>query len=85
MFTVYLLYSEKFNKIYVGFTSNLEERMKSHNELGKKGYTLKYRPWTLIYTVVFEDKSSAMKREKQLKSANGRVFCWNQVEEFLKK
>jgi putative endonuclease len=76
MFTVYLLYSSKFNKIYIGFTSNLEERIKSHNELGTKGYTLKYRPWTIIYTETFQDKSSAMKREKELKSSRGRAFCW---------
>ncbi|WP_084163758.1 GIY-YIG nuclease family protein [Olivibacter sitiensis] len=29
-FTVYALYSEKHDKIYIGFTSNLAERLKSH-------------------------------------------------------
>ncbi|WP_084163759.1 GIY-YIG nuclease family protein [Olivibacter sitiensis] len=32
-FTVYVLYSEKHDKIYIGFTSNLPERLRSHNEL----------------------------------------------------
>ncbi|RZJ51812.1 MAG: GIY-YIG nuclease family protein, partial [Flavobacterium sp.] len=44
-FAVYILYSEKFNKNYTGCTSNLIERFKSHNLLGTKGYTLKFRPW----------------------------------------
>ena len=69
----------KYNKIYIGYTSNIEQRLLSHNELETKGYTLKYRPWKLIYTEVFFEKLEAMKREKQLKSAKGREFIWNLV------
>ena len=79
MFSVYVLYSEKFNKIYIGYTSNIEQRLLAHNELETKGYTLRYRPWTLIHSENFSDKTSAMKREKQLKSAKGRAFIWNLV------
>ncbi len=74
MYIVYVLYSEKYDKIYIGYTSNLEQRLLSHNELGTKGYTLKYRPWKVIHQEVFPTKAEAMKREKQLKSAQGRVF-----------
>jgi putative endonuclease len=77
MFLVYALYSEKYQKIYIGYTSNIEQRLLSHNELGTKGYTLRYRPWKLIYTESFLLKSDAMKREKLLKSAKGREFIWN--------
>ncbi|MFY0674360.1 MAG: GIY-YIG nuclease family protein [Bacteroidia bacterium] len=76
MFTVYVLHSPKFNKIYIGYTSNLEQRLLSHNELGKKGWTIKFRPWKVLYTEGFETKAEAMKREKQLKSAKGREFIW---------
>jgi putative endonuclease len=58
----------------VGFTSNLENRLLSHNELGTKGYTLKYRPWEIIHTEIFETKSEAMKRELFLKSGKGREW-----------
>ncbi|SHM55402.1 putative endonuclease [Cyclobacterium lianum] len=68
MFTVYVLYSEKFNKIYIGFTSDLEKRLISHNELGKKGWTIKFRPWNVIHTEKFESKKEAMDREKYLKT-----------------
>ena len=74
MFTVYVLYSKDFDKIYVGFTSDLEQRILSHNELGKKGWTIKFRPWQLIYKEEYPEKSNAMKREKQLKTATGRNF-----------
>ncbi len=73
-FVVYILYSEKFNKTYTGFTSNLLERFKSHNELGTKGYTIKFRPWTLIHVEFFNEKKDAMKREKFLKTGQGRLF-----------
>ncbi|MBX2964679.1 MAG: GIY-YIG nuclease family protein [Cyclobacteriaceae bacterium] len=71
---VYVLFSEAFDKIYVGFTSDLEARLASHNYLAKKGWTIKFRPWVLIYSEKFEDKSRALKRERELKSARGRVF-----------
>ena len=80
MFTVYVLYSELHNKIYIGFTSNLEARLASHNAEKGKGYTHRFKPWKVIHTELFEIKAEVLKREKQLKSAKGREFIWNLVE-----
>ena len=76
MFTVYLLYSKDYDKIYIGYTSDIEERLLSHNIYAKKGWTVKFLPWTLIYTETFETKNDAMQREKQLKTVKGREFTW---------
>ncbi|OXB03818.1 endonuclease [Flavobacterium plurextorum] len=76
-FVIYILYSEKFNKNYTGFTSNLIKRFKSHNLLTTKGYTIKFRPWTIIHIEFFNSKSEAMKREKYLKTGIGREFIKN--------
>ncbi|MBK8557732.1 MAG: GIY-YIG nuclease family protein [Lewinellaceae bacterium] len=73
-YTVYILFSKTYSKSYVGFTANLEERLKSHNELGNKGWTIKYRPWVLVHTEEYETKSEAMQREKYLKSGVGREW-----------
>jgi putative endonuclease len=81
MFTVYALYSVKYNKIYIGFTSNIAERLKSHNEFATNGWTIKFRPWKLFYTEGFEFKTSAMKRERELKSAKGREFLRSKLKE----
>ncbi len=81
MFTVYVLYSVVHNKIYIGFTSNLSQRLLSHNELGTKGYTLKYRPWELLFKEEFPTKKEALKREKALKSGKGREYIWNIINE----
>jgi putative endonuclease len=74
LFYVYVLHASKHNKIYIGFTSDLEARINSHNELATKGWTVKFRPWNLIHLETFESKSEAMKREKELKSSRGRDF-----------
>ena len=80
MFTTYVLHSETHDKIYIGFTSNLEQRLLSHNQLATKGWTIKFRPWELIYREEFETKSQAMKREKELKSFQGRQFIRSLIE-----
>jgi putative endonuclease len=72
-FTVYILFSEKINKHYTGYSSNLQERMISHNQLGND-WTAKYRPWKLIYTIEFDDKQQALAHEKWLKTGVGRDF-----------
>ena len=82
MYKVYVIYSEAFKKIYIGFSSNLPARLISHNELATKGWTLKFRPWKLVHEETFSSKAQAMKREKELKTSAGRRFIW---EEILKK
>jgi putative endonuclease len=73
-FVVYVLYSKVHNRTYVGYTSNLIERFKSHNILSSKGFTVKYRPWIVIHVEFFKTKSEAMKREKYFKSGVGREY-----------
>jgi putative endonuclease len=77
MFTVYVLYAPKFDKIYIGMTSNLPARFKSHNELGTKGWTVKFRPWKILHTEEFHFKAQALNREKQLKGGQGRQWIRN--------
>jgi len=81
MFTVYALYSEKFDKIYIGQTDKLERRIVEHNEGLLSVYTKRYRPWQIIYTEVFATRTQALKREKQLKSQKGREFIWDLIRE----
>jgi len=74
LFTVYVLYSIKYDKIYIGFTSDLQQRFQSHNELSKSGWTTKFRPWKIIHTEEFQTKAEALLREKELKSSRGRAY-----------
>ena len=81
MFTTYVLYSPSHDKIYIGFTSDLKGRIDSHNIYAKKGWTIKFRPWELVYFEEHGTKAMAMKREKQLKTAKGREFIWEIIME----
>ncbi len=78
-FVTYILYSKKFNEIYIGYSSDLVSRFKSHNQLATKGYTLKFRPWIVIHVEFFKTKIKALKREKQLKSSKGRSFIHQNI------
>lgn len=81
VFTVYILYSTSYDKIYIGFSSNLISRFHSHNQFSNKGWTKRFRPWTVIYCEYFQEKSQAMSREKQLKSAVMRNIIRNKISD----
>jgi len=59
--------------IYVGCTSNLDERLKRHN--GKEVHYTKSRlPVAIITYCAFSDKYKAFEFEKYLKTGSGRAF-----------
>lgn len=80
MYTVYALHSPDHDKIYVDYSSDLESRLRSHNELGTKGWAPKFRPWEVVYTEEHSSKAEAMRREQQLKSGGGRRFIWGIIQ-----
>ena len=67
MYSMYILYSKKFDKFYIGSTSNLKNRINKHNIGGSK-YTKPYKPWKLVYQERYYTRSEAVKRERFLKS-----------------
>jgi putative endonuclease len=81
-YVVYILKSLSSDKHYVGYTQNLISRFKSHNELSRKGYTVRYRPWRVIYIEFFNNKKGAMSREKFLKSGKGREWMKNNITKY---
>ncbi len=75
MFYVYLIQSETDkNQSYIGFTTDLKQRMSEHNS-GKSKHTSKYKPWKLTSYHAFEDKRKAQEFEYYLKSGSGRAFA----------
>ncbi|KKS10170.1 hypothetical protein A2643_01000 [Candidatus Nomurabacteria bacterium RIFCSPHIGHO2_01_FULL_39_220] len=64
---VYILYSQKDHKLYVGCTSDLEQRLKEHNSR-KVTATKNKIPLVVIHSEKFEDKTKAFNRERFLKS-----------------
>jgi putative endonuclease len=71
MYIVYILRSESTGKLYVGFTSHLDQRVGQHNH-GITKSTKNRGPWLVVYSERSETRSDAMKREKFFKSGRGR-------------
>ena len=69
-YTVYILYSQKDRRLYVGCTSNIEKRLKRHNG-GQVAATANRRPLDLIRAEQFASKTDAFNRERFLKSLWG--------------
>ena len=73
MYYVYVIKSEKDNSLYKGITNSLSRRLREHN-LGKNQSTKSKIPYCLVYYEVLENRLEARKKEKWLKSGEGREF-----------
>ena len=73
MYFIYVLFSEKLVKRYIGSTENREKRLQQHNA-GHSKFTSGGIPWRFFYEEKYESKTEAMKREKFLKSGIGRKW-----------
>lgn len=75
MYYVYLIESVEFPELfYVGYTTNLKQRLQTHNS-GGSIHTAKHRPWKLVMYLGFADQTKAKEFERYLKSQSGRAFA----------
>ena len=79
-FTVYILFSEIKNRYYIGFTSNIDDRLKRHNQKSK-GFTGNVDDWKLVYTENYPTKEEAVQRELKIKSWKSKI----KIQELIKK
>lgn len=76
MYYVYLIKSLKNpSKTYIGYTSNVEERLDRHNSGGGPVYTQTHKPWELITYVAFNTEAKAIAFEKYIKVGSGHAFA----------
>jgi putative endonuclease len=87
MYTIYALWNEANNKIYIGQTNNIEIRLQQHQKKFKKGsYTASVNgDWKLVYQEEKESRIDALARERQLKSCKGRQFVRDLIKNQLNK
>jgi len=73
MYFVYILENSE-GKHYVGYTANLQQRVKDHNST-KTRWTKRKGLWQLVYTEAFDTKEEAYSTEKEIKRyKSGRAF-----------
>jgi putative endonuclease len=75
MHYVYFLRSIKdLSKTYIGYTTNLKQRLERHNS-GGSIHTKKYGPWKLVAYIAFDAKEKALAFEKYIKVGSGYAFA----------
>lgn len=74
MYYTYILESlSRPEKHYIGYTSDLKQRLSDHNS-GRCSYTATFRPWKVKVYIAFEDQRHAQQFELYLKSGSGHAF-----------
>lgn len=84
MYYVYVLFSKKDHELYIGYTNDLENRIKGHKN-GKVRATMFRRPVLLICYEAYLRWSDAKRREKFLKGGNGKAQLKIQLQDILKE
>ncbi|VAW18487.1 Excinuclease ABC, C subunit-like [hydrothermal vent metagenome] len=67
---VYILTNKNNTVLYVGFTKQLEKRLKQYKAKSNKGFTKRYNVHKLVYFEITQYVNNAIKREKQIKHWN---------------
>ena len=62
---VYIIASK--SGLYVGFTSDIKQRVYQHKNQTNAGFTERYRAFKLVYFETTDEVTTAIAREKQIK------------------
>ena len=83
MYYTYVLQSKKDNKFYTGWTQDLKNRLKEHNN-GKVDSTKWRIPLELIYYEACLNEDDARQRERYLKSGIGKRYLKHRLRQWLR-
>ena len=88
-FFCYILYSKSLNRYYVGYTSDIEERLKLHNTgyFGGRSYTHLTSDWELYLLIPCNTIKQAIFIESKIKKMKSRKYKENlkNYPEMIKK
>ena len=79
MYFVYILYSAKCNRYYIGFSTDVNARLLRHNS-GMVTATKNCKPYSLMKTKTFPSEVLAIAEEKRLKKMKSRVYLEKLIE-----
>ena len=82
MFYTYVLLSEIDGNFYVGYTKDLKLRFEQHDK-GRVESTRQRRPLKLIYYEACVNQEDALRRERYLKTYNGKRFIHKRIKSYL--
>lgn len=78
MASVYILYSKKAGKFYIGSTKDLKARILYHNTGEfKRSFTAKYEDWEVFFSIDNLEIHLARKIENHIKKQKSRTYLEN--------
>ena len=83
-YCVYVLYSTNDKDFYMGYTTNLKQRLTAHFH-GFSQSTSPRRPLKLLFCEYFLSKQDALRREQYFKTASGKRMLRLVLKESLKE
>ncbi|MFD0932453.1 GIY-YIG nuclease family protein [Psychroflexus salinarum] len=76
-YLVYILFSEKLNRFYIGYTSNIDQRLEFHQQAESHKFTSNANDWELFLKVECESKTQALAVENHIKRMKSKVYIQN--------
>ena len=67
--------------LYTGYTKDLKKRIEMHNN-GEINSTMNRRPLKLVYYEACLNQQDATRREKYLKSGNGKIYLKSRLSNY---
>ena len=79
MYSAYVLRSVSTGRLYVGSTEDFARRLAEHQR-GDARYTRGRGPWEVVLVEEFSTRAEAMRRERDLKSGQGRAWIRQRLD-----
>lgn len=78
-YKVFVLYSNRHDRLFVGYTESLTDYMITMNVMESDNPLYAFRPWTLIHMELFVGEEEALMREGFLKSVTGQDYIRREI------
>jgi putative endonuclease len=80
MNVVYILFSAKLNRFYIGFTSDFDVRMEFHKNAESHKFTANAQDWELFLKIECENKTQGLAIEKHIKKMKSKTYVENLIK-----
>ena len=77
---VYILYSDKLNRFYIGYTSDFETRLEFHKNAELHKFTANADDWKVFLKIICKNKTQGLNIEKHIKKMKSKTYIENLVK-----
>ena len=74
---VYILQSEKLNRFYIGYTTDIDKRLYFHENAESRKFTYRADDWELFFSLECESEFQGLRIEKHIKNMKSKVYIQN--------